>query len=423
MGFFGPELKYALTLACGAVSIGMILSFASPAGFSFYNEMCFNGTRKDAFNALPSISAIAGSPLLNLLVYKYGRKVATIGAQAGIVIGWILLIVCGKSYSWLSFIARLISGISMGGASGIIPAYIGEIAPDDAKGSFGVMNQLAVSFGALLEYVFGIFAEWRLIAILSLIPCLIFFIFIWFCPDSKSDIQKNEEESVEDSTEEKRSESKETDHSFSSGAKKLFQMNQITNIIICILAVFFQQFSGINALLTNLNNIFEQSNIELDPSVASVIVGAAQVISNILATPFVGFCGNKICWSISAGGQALFLLLAWANEQWDLSKSIPIICLFFDVLLFGLGLGPMPWYVVVELFSGELGSLASSLNQGLNWILCSVMIFAFQPMVNSMTIGWVYFFYGVIMIISMFYGVFLMPGRADKSNSENKCEV
>ena len=401
MPFFDPVFKYVLVLCFGAMSVGFVLAYFSPAKESLETDFGFSSFQLSAFNAIPPISAIIGSPLINVLVKRFGRKIPTIIVQAGIVVGWILVIATQKSYFWLSFIGRVISGISIGGISGIVPIYINELAPEDSKNAYGVLNQLFVSIGTVFCYTFGFTKHWRYIASLSLIPCVIFFIFIWFCPESPLVNQlKNEQQG---------NQSKES----------IFQKKFIIPMLTAAFAVIFQQFSGINALLTNLQPIFRDSNIPLSPTVASIIVGAAQVVATASASFITSYFGNKVCWIISAAGQALFLMLAWANEQFSLSTTIPVICLFFDVLMFGVGLGPIPWYVVVLVFPPDLCSLASSLTQGFNYILCSITMFTFDPMVQSMKIGWVYFFYSIVMIFGVIYGAILVPSGKDEKSEDS----
>ena len=401
MPFFVKELKYALVISTCSMSIGFILAYCSPAAASLYSHFEFNSFQQSAFNAIPNIAAVIGSPLASLFVGKIGRKFSVIILQGSVTIGWILLAITGKSYFWLGFIARVICGLGMGGILGVVPVYIDELAPKDAKNSYGVLNMLFLSCGTLLSYTYGFTNNWRWIACLSLLPCLIFFIFIWFCPDTTPFKPENNEKGEK-----------------SGQFKELFQKENVKSIITAALSVVFQQFSGINALLTNLSPIFEESKIPISSTVASIIVAAAQFVATLSASSLVGIFGNKVCWIASSLGQAICLFIIWAHELFNIGSIVPFICLFLDVLMFGLGVGPIPMFVIVLLFPPELSSLASSLTQGLNYLLSSTMIFSFNEMVATMTIGWVYFFYAVVMIASVIYGFTLLPSGKEPFDEE-----
>ena len=107
-------------------------------------------------------------------------------------------------------------------------------------------------------------------------------------------------------------------------------------------------------------------------------------------------------------------VILWANERWHFSTIVPIIFLFLDVLSFGIGLGPIPWFVVPEMFPDSVRSLATALVQAFNWFLCGLMVFVFPTMQEKMTLGWVYFFYGAIMFVSTFFAIFVLPETKGK---------
>ena len=403
MPFFDKQLKYVLVLCTSPMALGFVLSFCSPAASTLYPEFDLTSIEQSVFNAIPPIVAILGSQINNALANKFGKKLTVIFIQIGLVAGWVLIIASNKSYYWLAFIGRVLSGIAIGGVSAINPIYINELAPEDCKSTYGVFTQLSVSVGTLLTYISGYANHWRWIACIALIPSAIFFMFIWFCPDTRQvDTLDNKMSDSEFQTQD-----------------RLFQSKYIKQIIIATLCVIFQQFSGINALLSNMKPIFDASHITIPSTTASVIVGIAKLISTVLASPIVAKFGNKVCWIASSFGQAAFLMIAWANEVFIHSSYVPVICLFFDILMFGLGLGPIPWYVVVLLFPSSLCSLASSILQSFNYLLCSMMMFTFQPMVDSMTVGWVYFFYSVVMVLSTVYGFALLPsGKSRKMDDK-----
>jgi Na+/melibiose symporter-like transporter len=241
----------------------------------------------------------------------------------------------------------------------------------------------------MLVYLMGIWLWWRTIAGLSIIAPGILLLVVYWIPESPTVSQ-----------------------CFSS--ESLVQKKFIKPFAVSVLLVIFQQFSGINALLTNLNSIFMKSNVRLNPSICSTIVSAAQVVTTAISTPLVEKLGRKLTWIISSVGQTLFLLLLWANELWSFSTVLPVVCLFFDVLAFGIGLGPLPWFVVPELFPDAVRSSAMGVIQAINWGLAALMIFVFESMQKGMTLSWVYFFYGVVMAFSFVFGILMLPETRGK---------
>jgi MFS family permease len=315
---------------------------------------------------------------------SHGRKGPCICASIIVIIGWGLLLSTGRSYRILGFVARFVMGIGAGAVSTVTPVYIAELSPVEYRGAYGVMSQLATSTAGMLIYLMGIWLSWRTIAGLSLIAPGVLLLLIYWIPESPI-------------------------VSRCSSGESLVQKRFIKPFAVSALLVIFQQFSGINALLTNLNPIFRMSNVHLKASICSTIVSAAQVVTTAISTPLVENLGRKLTWIISSVGQALFLLLLWANELWSFSAVLPVVCLFFDVLAFGIGLGPLPWFVVPELFPDAVRSSAMGVIQAVNWGLAALMIFVFESMQKSMTLAWVYFFYGMVMAVSLVFGILVLP--------------
>jgi MFS family permease len=101
-----------------------------------------------------------------------------------------------------------------------------------------------------------------------------------------------------------------------------------------------------------------------------------------------------------------------------------------DVFVFGLGLGPLPWFVVPELFPDDVRSAAMGVVQAVNWALAALMIFVFPTFTEKMTLAWVYVFYGIVMVLAMLYGLFLLPetkgvemGEADRQDERRGIAV
>lgn len=389
-GFCQKALVYVLGLSIGTLSVGFCLGFYAAAYDSVVEDFKLDTKmKKSVYNALGPICAIFGGPIVNFAIQRYGRKYPTMIASIVVIVGWVLIIATKTSYRALSYVGRGISGLGVGAVSTVNPVYIAELSPTDVRGAYGVMSQLFCSIGALLIYFFGIWLKWRPLSGIAMAPPAISILCLFFIPESPAFKRMDEKEKKKQAN--------------------LFQKKYIKAFFISLLIVIFQQFSGINALLTNLTVIFSDSNINLDPSVSSVIVTSAQVVTVACSTPLVELLGRRATWWISSIGQGIFLLISWANEKWHWSKVLPVVMLFCDVLFFGIGLGPLPWFVVPELFPDEVRGLAMGVIQAVNWFLAALMIFIFPTMQESMTLAWVYFFYGIIMVISFFYGLFFLP--------------
>ena len=129
----------------------------------------------------------------------------------------------------------------------------------------------------------------------------------------------------------------------------------------------------------------------------------------MLNGPLINKFGRRISFVISEFGQAIALLLFWASDLWDLGSITPIIALFLDFFFYGLGSGPIPWFIVPELFPDSVRQLAVSSVTSVNLIFISITIIICPEMSNSMGNGWGMFVFCICCLLGGFYGLTKMP--------------
>ena len=396
--FFRKELIYVIVLMFGSAFNGTSLPYYSSAGAGIRAGLGWSENTGTWFSTLSALTAILGGPLATFIIPRLGRKIPTFIFAAVATVCWLLIAVTPKSFDALAFIARAIMGVAVGGLSSLCSMYIVEIAPDDVKGAYGTLHQFGVTIGVDYAFLLGIWCDWRLTTWLCGLITLILAVCIWFIPESPA-VALEKEQAMGEPQEEKETES-------------FFQAKFFPPMLLALLLMFFQQFSGINAIQTNLSDLFTKANVPLDPNVASFITGVVQCVSTLLASPFIGKFGRRIPFVISSLGQALVLLLTWASDLWDFNSVVPLICIFLDLFFFGLGSGPIPWFIVPELFPDTVRHIAVAISTGFNWFLAAVTIFIWPEMNNSMGYAWGIFVFAVICVIAGVYGIIWMKEPA-----------
>ena len=187
---------------------------------------------------------------------------------------------------------RIWGGIGVGLASAVSPTYIGEIAPAEIRGRLVSFNQFAIIFGMLVVYFvnWGIAngqsiewintTGWRYMFASEAIPAGLFFILLFFVPETPRYLALiNQEEKalgvlkkINTSADHAKSILAEISATVSDTAKsKIFSYGKKV-IIIGILLSVFQQFVGINVVLYYAPRIFESMGVARDASMLQTIV-------------------------------------------------------------------------------------------------------------------------------------------------------
>lgn len=103
--------------------------------------------------AIFALGALLGSLISGRVADKFGRKNFLVVNNVLFIVGGLLQ---ALSYNdVMIIIARTLLGIGSGGATVVVPLYLGEIAPADLRGALGTTNQFALVMGILLAVVLG----------------------------------------------------------------------------------------------------------------------------------------------------------------------------------------------------------------------------------------------------------------------------
>jgi MFS family permease len=177
--------------------------------------------------------------------------------------------------------------------------------------------------------------------------------------------------------------------------------------------MFFQQMTGVNAIITNLTDLFRQAHVPAQiAKYASPIAGSAQVIACVCAGPLVQMLGRKAVWIVSLAGitltDVLYALYQNQSVGGRFPNWLPIVVVFAHLFAFGLGIGPIPWFFIPEMFPADIRPMANSIATSSNWMFAFLVIVCF-PKLREAIGDWVVFvmFAAVSFGATMFGAVFV----------------
>lgn len=196
--------------------------------------------------------------------------------------------------------------------------------------------------------------------------------------------------------------------------------------LICGLGLmFFQQFSGINAVIFYTNDIFHSAGSNIPPVIATIVVGVVQTIATYISSLLVEKAGRRILLlqSCVIMGVCLIVLGIYFKLQTDgVSLAavgwIPLVCLVLFIISFSMGFGPIPWMMMAELFPVEFRGAATGVTVITNWVLVFVVTLCFPIMKDAIGIYSCFWFFAAIMAICIFFVFFLIPETKGKTVSQ-----
>lgn len=335
------------------------------------------------FNVCGTLGAMVGSILITITIPIIGKRYASVIMA---IIAFVSYIVMSQSrVMWLVFLMRSLIGITIGCCATICPTYVCELAPEHSRGLYGYLNQLLTAIGFMLPSCFGFQDSWRLSAALCCIPAGLWLILTFFIPDSPSDAVKAEKVPF----------------------AELWAYKK--ELLISLGLMFFLQFSGMQAIISNLQPIIEGANLGVDARIIAVLANLAQVLTTIAAAFAVDRFGRKMCWMISSVGQLVAFILLAAYGFANTSPAVFITGLFAEQLFYGIGTGPIPFLRTAELFNDRVRALAMAIMTAINWVIVVIVVFVWPYMNEGMGMGGAFAFYAGIQVLSIIFGIFAFP--------------
>mmetsp|Transcript_20187 Transcript_20187/g.36653 ORF Transcript_20187/g.36653 Transcript_20187/m.36653 type:complete len:649 (+) Transcript_20187:80-2026(+) len=303
-------------------------------------------------------------------------------------------------------VARFIIGFASGYSSVLVPIYLGELAPPTLRGTLGTLTQFAMVIGILisdlLAFSFATESLWRVLFAVTALTAAAQLLLSPFLLESPRWLLGRDPRSLKARYIIKQLRGMRYDHEVESevenfilggAAQRSESVSQWAILSEMVshskLRMLFasslilqmaQQLCGINAVFYYSTSFFE--GVIDNPLVGTTIVGAVNVLATYVALLLMDRCGRRTLILWSAGGMfcscmiIILALLHYFSKTWALVAVNSYVC-FFEI-----GLGPIPWLIVAEMFDAKYVAVAMSACSQLNWA-CNFIVGLGFPYMNK----------------------------------------
>ncbi len=337
----------------------------------------------------------------------------------------------GSALAWnveVFILARFIGGVGIGVSTVVAPMYISEIAPPAHRGRLAGMFQFNIVFGIVVAFLSNALLAgigddaWRWMLGVAAFPSIAYTLMCLALPESprwlltrKGDraeglrvlaliepgasplqLQQHADEIVAASSRQ-------------TTTKGFWSMKLRVPIMLAFLVAFFNQLSGINAILYFAPRIFELTGLGSRAALLqSVGIGITNLIFTFVGLWLIDRLGRRTLLTIGSFGYIASLgLCAWAFFTHH--YAIVPACIFAFIAAHAIGQGTVIWVLISEIFPNQYRATGQSLGSATHWIFAALLTTLFPAVVSTFAPGYIFLFFCGMMVLQLIWVRTMVP--------------
>jgi MFS transporter, SP family, arabinose:H+ symporter len=422
-------LFWSITVGLGGMLFGLDVAVISGAELAIQALWKLDSWTHGLAIATALYGTVVGAALGGIPADRFGRKPTLLWIGVSFFVSSIGAALASNVEYFMLF--RFLGGLGIGASSVVAPIYISEIAPAKHRGKLVISFQLNVVLGILIAYISNYFIQgmendWRIMLGVVGIPSLLFSILILFTPETptflllkRNDLEgakkvlaladPNPEETIQRITENQKTQIQ---------GERLFSKKFITPVVLSFLFSFFNQMSGINAIIYYAPRIYELTGLGKESALLSTAgIGLANLLFTMVGWYFIDRVGRRKLMYIGSFGYIISLGLITLSFYQESFTMVPLY-IFVFIASHAIGQGSVIWVFISEIFPNSVRASGMAWGSLTHWVLAA-LVANFFPIFTEMFGGTVIFgFFGLMMIGQLAYVMFMMPETKGTSLEE-----
>jgi sugar porter (SP) family MFS transporter len=391
--------------------------------------------QQELVTSLLLVGAVIGALAAGRVSDWIGRRI-TVLITATVFIAGVLLAAFTPTYPLL-LAARVIIGLAVGSASMVVPLYIGEIVPPRLRGGLVSLNQLAITVGILSSYLidYGLSGtgNWRLMFGLAAIPAALLFIGMLFQRESPHWlIRQGREDEAREVLRRLRADSdidgevrevREISQR-EGGMRDLISPKVRPLLFVGVMLAVFQQITGINTVIYYAPTLLQGAGFGNSGALlANVVNGAVNVGMTIVAIWLLDKAGRRPLLLCGTAGMAVGMVITaccfiGGENLKGATAIVAVLGLLIYTGSFAIGLGPVFWLLIAEIYPLKIRGAAMSVASMANWAANFVVTVSFLTLLSAIGGAGAFFLFGFLTLVALGYFWRKVPETKGRSLQE-----
>jgi len=380
-----------------------------------------------------AVLAITGGSLSD----RFGRRKMLLITSVVFIAGALVCAAAGSIQ--ILILGRVIVGMGIGLASSVVPLYISEISPANARGWQVSLFQLAITVGILAaylaDYAFTPSAAWRWMLGLAVIPGALLGAGMLSLPETPRFLARHNHFDLARSVLVKIRGTQDVEKEFQEikvASQKSALRGHVSDLLLPALRpalmigiglAVFQQVTGINTIIYYAPYIIRSAGISsIQGSIlATAGIGTVNVVMTLVSMWLIDRVGRRPL--LLTGIAGMIVSLGALGYIFHLAKGgefagVAVVILMFYVASFAISLGPIFWLLIAEIYPLKIRGLAAGIAAGTNWLANFAVSLSFLSLLKLLGPSLTFWIYGVLATGSWLFSYYLVPETKGRSLEE-----
>jgi MFS transporter, SP family, arabinose:H+ symporter len=412
---------WSITVGLGGFLFGLDVAVISGAEKAIKQLWNLSDWQHGTAMAMALYGTAFGAAFGNYPANKIGRKKTLIWIGVLFFISSIGAALATGVNSFMFY--RFVSGLSIGASSVVAPLYIAEIAPPKYRGRMVISFQINIVAGILIAYlsnylmheIIGGQTDWRWMLGIVAVPSLIFSLLMLMVPETPRWLilfKKDDEaaKKVLALTNQNATEViPQIKSSVTTSEVKLFNKNFYKPLLLAFLLAFFNQLSGINAIIYFAPKVFEMAGIGRDGALLSTVgIGVVNLLFTFVGWYLIDRLGRRTLMYIGSFGYIISLALI-SYSFYSGSNQFITYYVFMFIAAHAIGQGAVIWVFISEIFPNAVRAAGTSFGCLTHWVFAAIITQVFPYFSAKYGGVQIFAFFTAMMVLQLIFVWKMMP--------------
>lgn len=416
--------RWAVVIALGGFLFGFDTGVVSGALLYIKRDFGLSAFEQGSVVSVLLIGAMLGAVAAGRMAENLGRRKA-LGIEGAVFLIGTAILVAAPGYGAL-LVGRVVLGLAVGAASATVPVYLSEVSPKEIRGRVLTLNQLMITTGILISYfvnlLFASGGQWRGMFAVGALPALGIVVgALWVLPESPqwlirhgrrdearalivSVAGEERADHLIEQAQRRETQGLRSDSPRAGGWRVLLEPRVRAALIVGLTLAAVQQFGGINTIIYYAPTTIENTGLSASNSILySVAIGVINLLMTIVAIKLVDRAGRRRLLLGSLASMLVMLALLGLSFVIGMNALLSLLFMVVYIAAFAVGLGPVFWVLIGEIFPPHARAAGSSASTAVNWISNFVVSLVFLPVANVIGQGQTFWVFAAVCAFGLWF--------------------